>query len=81
MQLIKMKADKPKPSAETLQRISEVFGVSIDYLLADESQKLVKDELTDKTLLEYIAEIDQMSEEFVKFFLDAVILRHKQRSM
>ncbi len=76
----KYESGQTKPSAETLQRISEVFGVSIDYLLADESEKLVKDEITDKTLLEYIAEIDQMSEEekkFVKFFLEAVILRHK----
>lgn len=77
----KYESGQTKPSAETLQRISEVFGVSIDYLLVEESEKLTKEEFTDKTLLEYINEIEQMSEEekkFVKFFLDAVILRHKR---
>jgi Predicted transcriptional regulators len=79
----KYESGQTKPSAETLQRISEVFGVSIDYLLADESEKLAKDELTDKTLLEYVVEIEQMSEEekkFVKFFLDAVIFKHKREN-
>ncbi len=77
----KYESGQTKPSAETLQKIAEVFGVSIDYLLAEKSEKLAKKAITDKTLLEYVAEIEQMSEEerkFVKFFLDAVILRHKQ---
>ena len=77
----KYESGQTKPSAATLQRISEVFGVSIDYLLAEESEKLTEEEITDKTLLEYVAEINKMSEEekkFVKFFLDAVILRHKR---
>jgi transcriptional regulator with XRE-family HTH domain len=77
----KYESGQTKPSAETLQKISEVFGVSIDYLLAEESEKFAEDKIIDKTLLEYVAEIEQMSEEekkFVKFFLDAVILRHKR---
>ena len=70
-----------KPSAETLQKISEVFGVSIDYLLAEEPRKHADLEIKDKTLLEYVSEIEQMNEEekkLVKFFLDAVIFRHKR---
>ena len=76
----KYESGQTKPSAETLQKISEVFGVSIDYLLSEDSEKS-KGEIKDKTLLEYVAEIEQMNEEekkFVKFFLDAVIMRHKR---
>lgn len=71
-----------KPSAETLQKIAEIFGVSIDYLLSDESKKHTEVEIKDKTFIEYISEIEQMSEEekkFVKFFLDAAIIRHKAK--
>ncbi len=78
----KYESGQTKPSAETLQRISETFDVSIDYLLSDEPDKFTKTEINDKTLLEYMSEIEQMSEEeqrFVKYFLDAVVLRHKTK--
>lgn len=78
----KYESGQSKPSAETLQKISEVFGVSIDYLLAEDSKKLTEKEIKDKTLLEYVSEIEKMDEEeknFVKFFLDAVIFRYKHR--
>ncbi len=77
----KYESGQTKPSAETLQKISEVFGVSIDYLLSDGPDKL-KTEISDKTLLEYMSEIEQMSEEeqrFVKYFLDAVVLKHRMK--
>lgn len=77
----KYESGQSKPSAETLQRISEVFGVSIDYLLGEDPKKLSEAEIKDKTLLEYVSEIEKMGEEeknFVKFFLDAVIFRYRR---
>ena len=78
----KYESGQSKPSAETLQRISDVFSVSIDYLLGKEPKKLSDTIIKDKTLLEYVSEIEKMGEEeknFVKFFLDAVIFRYKRR--
>jgi transcriptional regulator with XRE-family HTH domain len=73
------------PSTETLQKLSEVFGVSIDYLLSDNNNKnLANVAIKDKTLLEYFEEIDRMDEgvkDSVKFFLDAIILKHKMKEM
>lgn len=77
----KYERGQSKPSAETLQKISEVFGVSIDYLLGEEPKKMSDTVINDKTLLEYVSEIEKMGEEeknFVKFFLDAVIFRYKR---
>ncbi|MGD8399517.1 MAG: helix-turn-helix transcriptional regulator [Bacillota bacterium] len=81
--VVKYEGDQTKPSAKTLQKISSVFGVSIDYLLAEEPEQYSVTEIKDKTLAEYVSEIEQMGEaeiNLVKFFLDAVIFRHKHGS-
>jgi transcriptional regulator with XRE-family HTH domain len=78
--VVKYERGQTKPSAKTLQKLSAVFGVSIDYLLGEEPEQYCVAEIKDKTLAEYISEIEQMDEaeiNLVKFFLDAVIFRHK----
>ena len=72
------------PSAEMLQKLSDIFGVSIDYLLSDESKNLAAVGIKDKSLLEYFEEVDRMGEkekEAVKFFLDAVVLKYRMKEM
>jgi transcriptional regulator with XRE-family HTH domain len=72
------------PSTETLQKLSEIFGVSIDYLLSEESKNLATVGIKDQDLLECFEEIDRMSDEekmAVKYVLDAVILKHRMRKM
>jgi transcriptional regulator with XRE-family HTH domain len=76
---------KSKPSAKTLQKLAEVFSVSVDYLLSDEQTKnLASVSITDKTLLEYFEEVQQMSEadqQAVKTMLEALIIKNKMTSL
>ena len=72
------------PSADTLQKLAEIFGVSIDYLLSDETKNLATVGIKDQSLLQYFEEIDQMNEEekkAVKFILEAVVLKHRMKKM
>jgi transcriptional regulator with XRE-family HTH domain len=66
------------PSAETLQKLAVILGVSTDSLLNMDDSGTMYD-LTDKELAKYLKEIEQMSEEekaHVKYLLDAVIIKH-----
>ena len=69
-----------KPSADTIQRIAEVLGVSSDYLLEGVSEKAVQARIEDKELLQQFQEIEKMPDEektVVKKFLDAFIAKKK----
>lgn len=73
---------KSLPSANTLQKLAEVFGVSVDYLLSDDEQtrNLATVPITDKTLLEYFEEIQRMTpddQKAVKILLEAMIIKNK----
>jgi transcriptional regulator with XRE-family HTH domain len=76
---------KSMPSAATLQKLAEVFGVSVDYLLSDEQTKnLAAVSITDQTLLEYFEEIQHMSEsdkQAVKTMLEALIMKNKMADL
>lgn len=69
-----------KPSADTIQRIAEVLGVSSDYLLEGVNEKAVQARIEDKELLQQFQEIEKMPDEektVVKKFLDAFIAKKK----
>lgn len=78
LMLGKYERGKALPSAETLQKLAVILGVSTDILLNMDDSGTTHD-LTDKELANYLKEIEQMSEEekaHVKFLLDAVIIKH-----
>ena len=78
LMLGKYERGKALPSAETLQKLAVILGVSTDSLLNMDDSGTMYD-LTDKELAKYLKEIEQMSEEekaHVKYLLDAVIIKH-----
>lgn len=78
LMLGKYERGKALPSAETLQKLAVILGVSTDILLNTDDSGTTHD-LTDKQLANYLKEIEQMSEEekaHVKYLLDAVIIKH-----
>jgi transcriptional regulator with XRE-family HTH domain len=61
-QISRYEKGKINPSVETLVRISQVFGVSIDYLLVENAPKKPF-QLDDKELLKYLEDIQNLEEE------------------
>lgn len=54
---------KSIPSTETLQKIAEVFGVSMDYLVSETPKNVNEINLNDKSLLPYIDKMDQLGDD------------------
>ena len=78
--------NKSIPSAATLQKLSEVFGVSVDYLLSEgeQAKNLASVPITDKSLLEYFEEVQRMSDtdqQAVKTILEALIIKNKMADL
>ena len=68
------------PSTEALAKFAEVFGVSVDYLLSDESEDAGAYKIKDKQLQRYFEEIDNLSEEdknLAKGILEAILVKSK----
>lgn len=54
---------KSKPSTKTLQKIAEVFDVSMDYLISETPKNSNEIHLNDNSLLPYIEKLDRLDEE------------------
>lgn len=57
--IARYETDQVLPSADILIKISEFFGVSIDYLLKDASDAMI---VEDKEVLKLASEIDKLSD-------------------
>lgn len=69
-----------QPSAEALNKIADLLGVSPDYLLNGSAGDKASANLGDKDLIKQFKEVEQMNERdknFVKRFLDALITKVK----
>jgi transcriptional regulator with XRE-family HTH domain len=72
------------PSIDVVKKLAQMFHVSADYLLFDESQATVRAHIADQDLLQQFERISRMSERekgAVKTILEAVILKHHLEAM
>jgi len=72
------------PSIDVVKKLAQMFHVSADYLLFDESQATVRASIADQELLQQFERISRMSERekaAVKTILEAVILKHHLEAM
>jgi len=72
------------PSIDVVKKFVQMFHVSADYLLFDESQATVRAQVADQELLQQFERIARMSERekaAVKTILEAVILKHHLEAM
>ena len=72
------------PSADTLSKFAEVFGVSVDYLLNEEADNINAYRIKDKQLQKYFEEVDQLNEEdksLIKGVIDSVLVRNKVKDL
>jgi transcriptional regulator with XRE-family HTH domain len=72
------------PSAETLSKFAEIFGVSVDYLLSEDEKNTNTYKIKDKQLQRYFEEVDNLDEEdknVIKNLIDAVLIRKKVKNL
>ena len=74
-----------KPSADTLRKLSEVFGVTVDYLLAEEPEgDSSGGGIKDKELLHWFEEADKLpqhDQELIKEMIEALVVRNQVRKI
>ena len=81
--------EKFTPSASTLKKIAEVFGVTIDYLLScnnpeDDNKPLQIADIKDPELLECFLEADELEEsdrEVVKKLVQAFVIKKNVKNL
>lgn len=72
------------PSVDVVKKLAQMFHVSADYLLFDDSQAMVPADIIDQELLQQFERISRMSERektAVKTILEALILKHHLEEM
>jgi len=72
------------PSIDVVKKLAQMFHVSADDLLFDESQATVRAQVADQELLQQFERISHMSERekaAVKTILEAMILKHHLEAM
>jgi len=66
-----------KPSLEMLRKLSDLFNVSVDYLVNEEASNI---NFKDKELEKYFEKVDKLDEDdkkLVKAMLDAVLVKNE----
>lgn len=62
------------PPIETLVRIAELFGISVDYLLTEQPKTISGTAIKDNKVLEYFDAVDKMEPEYKKMVFDLIDL-------
>lgn len=69
-----------KPNTDTLMKLSDVLGVTADYLIDGNIENAAKAKFEDRELLQMFREIERLPEEekiFIKKIIDAVLSKKK----
>ena len=73
-----------QPPADVLQRLSDLFGVTIDYLVNGNVEEKAKNTLQDAELLQQFREVEKMNDDdrlTVKKLIDAFITKGKLKQL
>ncbi len=73
-----------RPSADTLQRMADVLGVSCDYLLEGSTTDAAKADFKDRELLRQFQEVEKLPDDdkhVVKKLLNAFLMQKRLESM
>jgi transcriptional regulator with XRE-family HTH domain len=68
------------PSIEALKKLAKIFGVSADYLLFDDIDKMTLGDIHDPELLNQFRELDRLDNEVrgkARFLLEAILTQQQ----
>jgi transcriptional regulator with XRE-family HTH domain len=80
----KYESNQQIPSTETLKKLASVFEVSVDYLLNDDADNVVKVSFNDEELLRDFKAIEEMPENdkmVIKELINAFMVKNQIRQM
>ena len=83
-QLVRYETKGVQPTAQTLSKIANVFGVSIDYLVNGNLDNKAQNIITDATLLKQFKAVEKMNEEdknIVLKLIDAFIVKKQVQNL
>ncbi len=83
-QLVRYETKDVQPTAETLKKIANVFGVSIDYLVNGDLDSKAEHIITDAVLLKQFKAVEKMSNDdknVVLKLIDAFITKKKLKNL
>ena len=72
------------PSVEVVRKIAQLFRVSADYLLFDDSNAMIRANMADQELLQQFEQISRMSDTekaTIKAVLEGMLLKHHLETM
>jgi transcriptional regulator with XRE-family HTH domain len=83
-QIGRYEKNKSMPSSDILQKLAEIFSVSIDFLIEGTVEEAAKSHIHDRELLkqfEQIEMLDEKEKDVVKVFLDAFITKKQLQKL
>jgi transcriptional regulator with XRE-family HTH domain len=72
------------PSTEVLVKLSEIFGVTMDYLVRDNAENLVINKVSDLELLKMFERVDLMEPDdkiIIKGVIETFVLKYKYKEL
>lgn len=78
----KYEIDQSFPTRKTLQKLADLFGVSIEYFLVEDENTLSSIPIRDKELLQYFLAVDRMNDAdkgVVKSVIEGLMAKEKER--
>jgi transcriptional regulator with XRE-family HTH domain len=74
---------KSMPAADTLKRLAEALGTTVDFLMEGATQESAKVRLTDKVLLQRFEEVERLPDEqkaVILQLMDAFLAFHQMKA-
>lgn len=76
--------NQSSPSIEALRKLAKAFGVSADYLLFDDLDKVALGNIHDSDLLQQFQELDRLNDtirEKAKFLIQAILTQEQVQNL
>ena len=78
------RGESSKPSADTLKRMADVFGVTSDYLIEGTTGEAAKARIDDRELLQQFQQVEKLDDDdktVIKTLIEAFLTKKKMQEL